>query len=89
MSLLKPGVLDKLEFHCTLKPGSWLNMAEIDFSLLARQCRDGRIPDEDTLHREVAAWENKRNAYATAIQGQFTAADARIKLKQPYPPLDI
>jgi len=78
-------ILDKLEIHYTPKHGSWLNMAEIELSVLARQCLDRRIPDQDTLKREVAAWEERRNAQSRTIDWQFTTEDARIKLKRLYP----
>jgi hypothetical protein len=78
-------LLEKLEFHYTPKHGSWLNMAEIEFSVLARQCLDRRIPDEETLCQEVAAWERARNAHSTKVRWQFTTDDARIKLAQLYP----
>lgn len=57
-------ILDKLKIHYTPKHGSWLNMAEIELSILSRQCLDRRIPDQDTLKKEVAAWQEKRNAIA-------------------------
>ena len=78
-------ILDKLELHYTPKHGSWLNMAEIELSVLARQCLDRRIPDQATLKREVAAWEERRNAESRTIDWQFTTVDARIKLKRLYP----
>lgn len=78
-------ILDKLEFHYTPKHGSWLNMAEIELSVLARQCLERRIPDQQTLKREVAAWEERRNAQSRKIDWQFTTDDARIKLKRLYP----
>lgn len=81
-------ILDKLEFHYTPKHGSWLNMAEIEFSVLTRQCLDRRIPDAETLQQEIAAWEAERNAQATMINWQFTTEDARIKLAQLYPSID-
>jgi hypothetical protein len=81
-------LLDKLEFHYTPKHGSWLNMAEIEFSVLTRQCLDRRIPDEETLCREIAAWESTRNAQASQINWQFTTDDARIKLAQLYPSIE-
>ena len=71
---------DKLEIHYTPKHGSWLNMAEIELSVLARQCLDRRLADRATLEREVAAWAAARNAAATTIDWRFTTADARIKL---------
>ena len=76
---------DKLEIHYTPKHGSWLNMAEIELSVLARQCLDRRLPDRETLAREVAAWEADRNAAASAVDWRFTTSDARIKLKRLYP----
>lgn len=78
-------ILDKLELHYTPKHGSWLNMAEIELSVLARQCLDRRIPDQDALKREVAAWEERRNAQSRTIDWQFTTEEARIKLKRLYP----
>lgn len=78
-------ILDKLEIHYTPKHGSWLNMAEIELSVLARQCLDRRIPDPETLKQEVAAWEKRRNAQSRTIDWQFTTDDARIKLKRLYP----
>ncbi len=76
---------DKLEIHYTPKHGSWLNMAEIELSVLAEQCLDRRLPDRPTLEREVAAWEAERNAATRSIDWRFTTADARIKLKHLYP----
>jgi hypothetical protein len=78
-------ILDKLEIHYTPKHGSWLNMAEIELSVLSRQCLDRRIPDPKTLAQEVAAWEERRNAQSRTIDWQFTTDDARIKLKHLYP----
>ncbi len=80
-------LLQRLELHYTPPHGSWLNMAEIELSVLARQCLDRRIPDEATLVQEVAAWETDRNAHQTIIHWRFTTADARIKLKRLYPSL--
>ena len=54
-------ILDKLEIHYTPKPGSWLNMAEIELSVLSRQCLARRVPDKETLKKEIAAWEKHRN----------------------------
>jgi hypothetical protein len=79
---------DKLEIHYTPKHGSWLNMAEIELSILARQCLNRRLGDRATLEREVAAWTVARNDAATTIDWQFTTADARIKLKRLYPAID-
>ena len=80
-------LLDRLEFHYTPPHGSWLNMAEIELSILARQCLDRRIPDHDLLVREVAAWEATRNTRQCTITWRFTTEDARIKLTRLYPSL--
>lgn len=76
---------DKLEIHHTPKHGSWLNVAEIELSVLSRQCLDRRVPDAATLQAEIAAWQARRNAAGTGVDWRFTAADARIKLKRLYP----
>lgn len=76
---------DKLEIHYTPKHGSWLNMAEIELSVLQRQCLDRRLGDRATLQREVAAWVVARNTTATTIDWRFTTSDARSKLKRLYP----
>lgn len=78
-------LLDRLEIHHTPKHGSWLNVAEIELSVLSRQCLDRRIPDLETLTREVAAWEQARNADPRPVNWRFTIPDARIKLKRLYP----
>ena len=78
---------EKLEIHYTPKHGSWLNMAEIELSVLARQCLGQRLPSRAELAREVAAWAADRNARAAQMQWRFTTADARIKLKHLYPTL--
>jgi len=78
----------KLEIHYTPKHGSWLNMAEIELSVLARQCLGERMEDKPTLVREVAAWEADRNQRKVGIDWRFTTADARIKLKRLYPSVD-
>ena len=75
----------KLQIHYTPKHGSWLNMAEIELSILHRQCLDGRLPDKETVQREAAAWEAERNAAGMTVDWRFTTADARIKLKRLYP----
>ena len=77
-------VLRKLEFHYTPVHGSWLNLAEIEFSLLSRQCLGRRIGDRDTLAVEVAAWEAARNEQRATIHWQFTVDDARAKLHRLY-----
>lgn len=73
-----------LDFHYTPKHGSWLNMAEIEFSVLARQCLQRRIPDPDTLRREIAPWEQDRNQKKAKVDWRFTVTDARITLKRLY-----
>ena len=78
-------LLRRLEFHHTPKHGSWLNMAELEFSVLSRQCLDRRIGTQATLVREVAAWEATRNADPTPVDWRFTTREARIKLKRLYP----
>lgn len=78
-------ILDQLDFHYTPKHGSWLNMAEIELSVLSRQCLDRRLPDKESLQREIAAWEQQRNRESLKIDWQFTTADARVKLKRLYP----
>ena len=78
-------IAKKLEFHPTPKHGSWLNMAEIELSILQRQCLDRRIGDEEMLEREVGAYEQRRNAERATIDWQFTVADARVKLHRLYP----
>jgi hypothetical protein len=76
---------DRLEVHYTPKHGSWLNMAEIELSVLSRQCLDRRIETREELEREVAAWERERNERGVPIRWRFTTADARIKLRRLYP----
>jgi hypothetical protein len=78
---------DKLEIHHTPRHGSWLNMAEIELSVLQRQCLDRRLGDRATVEREAAAWVDQPNAAAQQIDWRFTTADARIKLKRLYPTL--
>ncbi len=78
-------ISNRLEFHYTPKHGSWLNMVEIEIGILCEQCLDDRIPDEDTLRREIAAWEAARNEQQATIDWSFGTADARIKLKRLYP----
>ena len=80
-------IADKLEIHYTPKHGSWLDMAELQLSVLSRQCLDRRIPDRATLEREVAAW--KRDHQSKPINWRFTMKDARIKLKKLYPSFQV
>ncbi len=75
----------RLDLHYTPKHGSWLNMAEIELSVLKGQCLERRIADMTTMQTEVAAWEKDRNTCTRKIVWQFTTADARIKLKRLYP----
>ncbi len=75
----------KLDFHYTPKHGSWLNMAEIAYSVLTRQCLNRRLPDTESVSREVKAWEEGRNAAQVTVQWRFTTADARRKLHRLYP----
>ncbi len=82
-------LVDKLEWHYTPKHGSWLNVAEMELSVLARQCLDRRIPDMEALRREVAAWVRSRNAALARVDWQFTTADARVKLKRLYPIIEL
>jgi DDE superfamily endonuclease len=78
-------ILRKLEFHYTPVHGSWLNMAELEFSMLSRQCLGRRIPDRDTLATEVAAWVAARNEQRATIHWSFTVDHARSKLHRLYP----
>jgi hypothetical protein len=78
-------IWERLEVHDTPKHGSWLNMAEIELSVLSRQGLDQRIPDRETLTREVAAWEAEGNARQVVADWHFTTDDARIKLKWLHP----
>jgi hypothetical protein len=77
----------KLEFHYTPKHGSWLNMAEIELSVVSGQCLDRRLGDRATLEREVAAWQAERNATRATVDWRFTNAAARTKLHRVYPPV--
>jgi len=76
---------ERFEWRYTPKHGSWLNMAESELGVLASQCLDRRIPNKETLIKEVAAWQERRNKNHTKADWRFTAADARIKLKHLYP----
>jgi len=82
-------IIDKLDIHYTPNHGSWLNMAEIELSVLHRQCLKARIPDQETLIEKVSAWEKRRNSLDVSVNWQFTTADARIKLKSLYPAIDV
>ena len=78
-------IAERLEIHYTPKHGSWLNMAEIEIGVMARQCLDRRIPDRGVLRREAAAWQAQRNRDGIRVDWRFTTADACIKLKSLYP----
>jgi hypothetical protein len=78
-------LVERFERHYTPKHGSWLDMAESELSVLTTQCLDRRIADKQTLIEEVAAWERSRNQKHPKADWQFTAADARVKLKRLYP----
>jgi hypothetical protein len=78
-------IAERLEIHHTPKHGSWLNMAEIELSVLTRQCLDRRIETRGELRHEVSKWERPRNERGVVIRWQFTTADARIKLRRLYP----
>ncbi len=78
----------KLEIHHPPKHGSWRNMAELELSVLQRQCLR-RLPDRATMERDVAAWTERRNAAVSSIHWQFTTTDARTKLRRLYPTLDV
>ena len=76
---------EKLEIHYTPKHGSWLNMAEIELSVLSRQCMDDYFETQEQLAEQIAMWERSRNENNVGIDWRFTTADARIKLKRLYP----
>lgn len=80
---------ERFEFHFTPKHGSWLNMAEIELSVLVRQCLDRRLPDLATLNHEVQAWRQQRNDEVVKVRWQFQTTDARIKLKHLYPHIQM
>lgn len=78
-------LLDRLEIHYTPKHGSWLNIAEIELSVLTKQCLNRRIPEIETLRRETTAWAEQRNQEQAGVDWQFTTEAARVKLKRLYP----
>ena len=78
-------IVKRLEFHHTPKHASWLNMAEIEFSVLTRACLQGRNPDEPALQRAIGVYESERNARKATIDWRFTTQDARHKLQRFYP----
>jgi hypothetical protein len=81
-------LMRKLVLCHTPRNGSWLNVAEIELSVLAEQCLDRRIEDEATLQRELTAWQKQRNQKASKVHWQFSTADARIKLRRLYPTIE-
>lgn len=78
----------RVRFHYTPKHGSWLNMAEIELSVMGTQALADRMPDKASVAREVTAWETERNQTQATINWRFTTKDARIKLKRLYPSFD-
>jgi transposase len=82
-------IADRLILEYTPKHGSWLNMAESEFSVLSRQCLNRRIPNQETLIKEIQAWETERNQKTIITQWQFKIDDARIKLASLYPKIKI
>lgn len=78
-------ISDKIEIEYTPKHGSWLNMAEIEFSALSRQCLNRRIANQDKMRTEIEYWQSTRNELGVKCDWQFTTEDARIKLKKLYP----
>jgi len=78
-------IKNRLEMHHTPEHASWMNMAEIELSILSRQCLAQRIPDEETITKQVSAWVAQRNSEPVTINWQFTTADARVKLRHLYP----
>ncbi len=78
-------LVERLEIHYTPKHGSWLNIAEIELSVMSKQCLERRISSIDTLRLELAVWETARNRNQKGVDWQFTTDDARIKLKRLYP----
>jgi transposase len=80
-------IAERLEWHYTPKHGSWLNMAEIEFAALTKQCLDRRIDSLAALRKQVEAWEEDRNEREVGVNWRFTTADARVKLRSLYPPI--
>ena len=82
-------LIERLEIHHTPKHGSWLDMAETELSVLTRQCLNRRIAEEQTLTRDVAAWEESRNDTGATVDWHFTTEDARTRLKSLYPTIQV
>jgi hypothetical protein len=81
-------IAERIEVHHTPKHGSWLNVAEIELSVLSRQCLDRRIESVDQLREELEPWYEERNDRAVGVKWRFTTADARIKLRRLYPAIE-
>jgi hypothetical protein len=81
-------IAERIEVHHTPKHGSWLNVAEIELSVLTRQCLDRRIESVDELLKQLEPWEVERNDRAVGVKWQFTTADARVKLRRLYPAIE-
>ncbi|NEP29595.1 MAG: hypothetical protein F6K49_49715 [Moorea sp. SIO3I6] len=82
-------ILSKLEFHYTPKHGSWLNMVEMELSVLSSPSLNRRIPDLETMKREITAWEQERNEQKATVNWRFTNQNARVKLERLYPKLNL
>jgi hypothetical protein len=82
-------IAERIEWHYTPEHASWLNIAEIELSVLRRQCLKGRLPNMDTVIRKVAAWQQRRNQAEATIDWRFTREDARIRLKRLYPVVKV
>ena len=82
---MRPGTPKREDYHYTPRNGSWLNVAEVELSVLAEQCLKRRIGDPDTLDAELTAWSTPRNRERCGVKWQFTTADARVKLRRLYP----
>ena len=80
-------LVERFAWHYTPKHGSWLNMAEAELSVLGRQCLARRIPDKETLEKEISEWQNRRNNLGAVMNWRFATVDARVKLKRLYPSL--
>ena len=79
---------ERLEIHYTPEHGSWLNMAEIEQSVLARQALSRRVPDAEAMEQTATGWTDGRNDAEATVDWQFRTEDARIKLKRLYPKID-
>ncbi len=79
---------ERLEVHYTPEHGSWLNMAEIEQSVMARQALSRRIPDREVMTQRTTSWQKQRNAAEATVDWQFTTEEARVKLRRLYPKID-